>query len=88
MNKIPKLLLSNRYFFRQKFKSPVTDKDEKVFYPFGCLCCCPSSPLEVSALAPVRGYTPGQIINLKINVSNTSNEPLHRFEVDLIKVRE
>lgn len=68
-------------------KSSVTDKNVKVFYPLGCFCCCPSGPLEVSAFTPVRGYTPGQIINLKLNVSNASKEPVHKFEVELIKVR-
>lgn len=43
--------------------------------------------MKLSARIPVRAYTPGQFINLEINVYNRSNQLLTEFSVQLIKVK-
>lgn len=37
---------------------------------------------------PVGGYTPGQNINLELNVNNQSSQPVTEFIVQLLKVSE
>lgn len=68
------------------FQMPATNRKSKVFLPLGFCCCFPSDPLNVDVRTPVRGYTPGQTINVKLNVSNESEEDVENFAVELIKV--
>lgn len=42
--------------------------------------------MRIVARTPVGGYTPGQCINLEINVKNESDQPVSEFSVQLIKV--
>lgn len=42
--------------------------------------------MKLRAIAPVGGYTPGQVINLEIDVINESDQPVSDFTVQLIKV--
>lgn len=63
------------------------NKVDKIFYPLGFLCCFPDGPLSIDAFTPVSGYTPGQTINVKVNVNNKSKETLTEIEVQLNKVR-
>lgn len=42
----------------------------------------------MEASIPVRGYTPEQTIDVKIDVNNESDEDLYNFDVELIKVSE
>lgn len=44
-------------------------------------------PLRIEVLTPVKGYTPGQTINVTLTVNNESDLPLSEFTVELIKVR-
>lgn len=57
----------------------------KVFIPCCCCCCCPSDPMHLVARVPVTGYTPGQTINIEIDVDNKSEETAD-FAVQLMKV--
>lgn len=66
---------------------PVKIDEVQEFIPCFCLCCCASGPLRVDAYTPVRGYAPGQTINLKIDVTNDSSYSLYKMQVQLIKVR-
>lgn len=61
-------------------------KDERFFHPFGCFCCSPSLALRVDASIPFRGYTPGQTINVAIDVNNESSKTVSNFYVDFIRV--
>lgn len=74
--------------FYYNLKVPITAKFEETFYLFGWICCLPSGPLRVDVDAPVRGYAPGQTINVEIDVSNDSNEVLSSLDVQLIQVNE
>lgn len=43
--------------------------------------------MKLSLRTPVGGYTPGQVINLEIDVINQSDQPVSDFTVQLIKVK-
>lgn len=47
-----------------------------------------SDPLKLIARTPVGGYTPGQTINLEVEVINKSDQPVSDFSVQLIKVNK
>lgn len=65
---------------------PAFKEKYKTFYPFCCFCCCCSSdPLHLVARIPVSGYTPGQTINVEIDVDNQSETDAD-ISVQLIKV--
>ncbi|XP_055327009.1 arrestin domain-containing protein 2-like [Sitodiplosis mosellana] len=66
-------------------RAPFIAERRKTFSPF-LLCCFKSSPpMTILARIPVRGYTPGQVINLEINVKNESDQPASKFTIKLIK---
>lgn len=44
--------------------------------------------MKLIARTPVGGYTPGQVINLEIDVINQSDQPVSDFTVQLIKVNK
>lgn len=58
---------------------------EKSFF-LCCLLCCLSDPMKIVARTPVGGYTPGQTINLELDIINRSDQPVSDFTVQLIKV--
>lgn len=49
--------------------------------------CFSSGSVDICVRMPVSGYTPGQTINLDMNVNNKSNKQISEFSVKLIKVR-
>lgn len=57
----------------------------KTFYLCCLLCCCSSDPMHVVVRIPVSGYTPGQSINIEIDVDNKSDSEAE-FTVQLVKV--
>lgn len=65
---------------------PINCKTEKKFRCFGCFFCFKNGALTVSVYVPVRGYAPGQVINVKIDVVNDSSKNLSSMDVQLIKV--
>lgn len=65
---------------------PVIAEEHKTFYPCCLLCCFKSNPLAIIASVPSGGYTPGQIINVQIEVNNQSDQLVSNFTVQLIKV--
>ena len=72
---------SIRFFL--PIQNPITKSNRKVFLK----CCCGATdPLEIVARAPVGGYTPGQFVNLEIEVKNKSNEPVSQFTVEMVQV--
>lgn len=71
------------FVFFLSFQNPVTKAKRKVF--FKC-CCGTTDPLEIVARVPVGGYTPGQFVNLDMEVKNKSNEPVSQFTVEMVQV--
>lgn len=69
-------------------QEPAIAEKDKTFYLCCLLCCCSSDPMKIVARSPVGGYTPGQIINLEVNVDNQSDQPVSDFTVQLIKVKK
>lgn len=67
-------------------QNPVFAEKNKTFFPCFLLCCFTSSPLKITARAPVGGYVPGQVINLEFQVNNKSDQNVTEFTVKLIKV--
>lgn len=44
-------------------------------------------PIKIIAQTPIQAYTPGQIINIKIDVNNDTDKSIIKFSVELIRVR-
>lgn len=65
---------------------PAIKEKQKIFWP---LACCylvgPPIPLRLVVRVPVSGYTPGQTMNIEIDVDNQSAKDAH-FDVELLKV--
>lgn len=57
----------------------------KTFLPYSLCICCPSGPLHLVARVPASGYTPGETINVEIDVDNKSKLTAG-IRVQLIKV--
>lgn len=68
-------------------KEPAIAEKDKTFC-VSLLCCYASDPLKIVVRTPVGGYTPGQVINLEVNVNNQSDQPVSDFTVQLIKVKK
>ncbi|XP_055312571.1 arrestin domain-containing protein 17-like [Sitodiplosis mosellana] len=66
-------------------KEPVLVEKYKKFNACFLLSSCSSDPLRIVARTPVGGYTPGQVINLEIDVKNKSDQDVSEFTVELIK---
>lgn len=64
----------------------IVEKSEKI-YPCYVLCCV-SDPVKIVARTKLGGYTPGEIINVEININNQSNVPIVQITAELIKVRD
>lgn len=50
------------------------------------MTCFESNQIQIIARTPVRGYIPGQIIPLEIEINNQSNVEISKFTIELIKV--
>ncbi|XP_011646855.1 arrestin domain-containing protein 17 [Pogonomyrmex barbatus] len=61
---------------------PVRQEMSKTF----CCLCCGSPPLTVNFSLPVRGYVPGQLMPIMINVENLSNVVVNTVKLVLCKV--
>ncbi|XP_046750179.1 arrestin domain-containing protein 17 isoform X1 [Diprion similis] len=61
---------------------PVNEELTKTF----CCLCCGSAPLNVNVILPVRGYVPGQVIPIRVNVENLSNVTVDTVKFVLRKV--
>lgn len=48
--------------------------------------CCASDPLFIIATVPVGAYTPGQMINVDLELTNTSNENVSAFVIQIVRV--
>lgn len=53
----------------------------------GFFFCCKTPDLEIYGRLPVRGYCPGQTMNLKLDVNNKSFQDVLYFLVQFIQVR-
>lgn len=58
----------------------------KRFNPFCVFVCCASDPIFVKATIPVGGYTPGQMINIDLELTNNSNENIQAFVIQIVRV--
>lgn len=76
-----KIFLNN--FFLQY---PLVKEERKTFFICCLLCCCETDPLFINARIPVGGYTPGQTIELLLEINNKSDQTFQNFEIQIIKV--
>ncbi|XP_037041430.1 arrestin domain-containing protein 3-like [Bradysia coprophila] len=59
---------------------PQSDEGEFIFTKYCCcLCCWLTEPAKISAKVPMKGYAPGQAIEITINVDNKSNHTYDNF---------
>ncbi|XP_011504212.1 PREDICTED: arrestin domain-containing protein 3 [Ceratosolen solmsi marchali] len=61
---------------------PVLLEKNKTF----CCLCCGTPPLSVNISLPVRGYVPGQMIPIKVNVENQSGVTVETLKLVLEKI--
>ena len=65
----------------------MSDEAEFIFTKYCCcLCCCLTEPAKISAKVPMKGYAPGQAIEITINVDNKTNRTYDDFTGIIIKV--
>ncbi|XP_059055527.1 arrestin domain-containing protein 2 [Achroia grisella] len=64
------------------YREPIHIQLEKTF----CCLCCASPPLSLDVQAPVKGYCPGQVIPIQVDVENKSNVQVHLVKIFLRKV--
>lgn len=69
-----------------KLQHPIVEEETKRFNPFCVFSCCASDPLFMIAAIPVSGYTPGQMINVDLELANNSNEYIEAFVLKIIRV--
>lgn len=67
------------------YRMPAIAKNYEVFYPLGCCICCPSRPLTIAVQTPISGYTPGQTIQIKIEIDNQSGASISIIHVKLVQ---
>lgn len=77
-------LMITIFFF--KTQHPIVEEETKRFNAFCFFVCCASDPLFIIATVPVSGYTPGQMMNVDLELSNTSNENLSAFVFQIVRV--
>lgn len=75
----------NLLFVKCCQRPSVAEKSHR-FWLCCCACCFPSKPVKILARTPVTGYTPGQTINMDIEIQNDSNRAIPKFTVAIIKV--
>uniref|UniRef100_A0A336LUC5 CSON004664 protein n=1 Tax=Culicoides sonorensis TaxID=179676 RepID=A0A336LUC5_CULSO len=61
-----------------ELREPVKQIKEKIF---GC-CCCESDPMQMINLLPKKGFVPGDVIPITIEIDNNSD-----VRIDFIKVK-
>ncbi|XP_055296096.1 arrestin domain-containing protein 1-like isoform X2 [Sitodiplosis mosellana] len=66
-------------------RHPIVEEETKRFNPFCLLSCCASDPLFMIATVPVSGYTPGQMINVDLELTNASNENVKAFILQIVR---
>lgn len=86
-----KLIL--KFFYEQfelfkmfKLQHPIVEEETKRFNRFCLFSCCASDPFFMIAAIPVSGYTPGQMINVDLELANNSNEHIAAFVLKIIRV--
>ncbi|KAG4069514.1 hypothetical protein HA402_006880 [Bradysia odoriphaga] len=67
---------------------PVINKSVERFNLCCLLCCFKTDPLFVTAVIPYSGFVPNQVIQLRIQVINESDQPIQKFSVKLIQFFE
>lgn len=66
----------------------MSDEAEYTFNKYCCcLCCWITEPAKFSVKVPMKGYAPGQAIEITINVDNKSNQTYNQFYANIFKVR-
>lgn len=63
------------------YQTPMEVRKYVKFSAFLSACCCRSDDLRIAGRLPVRGYCPGQSINLKLIVVNRSFVDILHFQV-------
>lgn len=62
-----------------------TELEKRISYCF-CFPLCRSNNIELTAHIPQQGYTPGQTIDLELDVNNKTVEDVNEIKVKLVKV--
>lgn len=66
---------------------PMSDEAEFIFNKYCCCCCCSlTEPVKISAKVPMKGFVPGQNIEININVDNKSDQKYDNFTGNFFKV--
>lgn len=66
----------------------MNDDAELTFNKYCCmLCCWETEPLKISVKVPMKGYAPGQVIQITIKVDNKSDQTLNKFIGNIFKVK-
>lgn len=68
-------------------KDSVSFEKRKEFYLCCLLFCFKTLPLNIVAKLPASGFTPGQRIDLTLDIENLSSKNIRNFKVELYKVR-
>lgn len=74
------------FFLSNCVQHPIVEEETKRFNPFCLFACCASNPLFMIASIPVTGYTAGQMINVDLELTNTSNENIEAFILQIVRV--
>lgn len=65
----------------------MSDETEVRFNKYCCLLCCyETEPVKMSVKVPMKGYAPGQAIEITINVDNKSDQTYYEFIGNIYKV--
>lgn len=75
-----------KYLSSLVFQFPLVKEERKTFFVCCLLCCCETSPVFIKARIPVTGYTPGQTIEVALEINNKSDQRFQNFQVQIIKV--
>lgn len=67
-------------------KDAVSFEKRKEFYLCCLLFCFKTLPLNIVAKLPASGFTPGQRIDLTLDIENLSSKNVRNFKVELYKV--
>lgn len=83
----PFTLIEARNFIpSNRLQLPVTKDIDETFSPLYLLRCWQSEPMNVAARIPIGGYTPGQSIDVQVDVDNKSDRQAD-FSVKLRQVK-
>ncbi|KAG4071318.1 hypothetical protein HA402_004022 [Bradysia odoriphaga] len=67
------------------YQTPMVVRKYVKFSQFWLVFCCKTDDIKMSGRLPVRGYCPGQVINLKLSVINRSFLSILHFQVLFIQ---